>query len=356
MTTVADARGLRLELGGRVVLDGVSLAVAAGERVAVLGPSGAGKTSLLRVVAGLERPAAGTVALGGVAATDGPRLLVPPEARGVGLVFQELALWSQLTVEETIAVAARGGRAERRARAARLAERLGLGGRLGARPGELSGGEAQRLALARALAPDPRLLLLDEPFAHLDATLRRSLGEDLLALAAEQGRALVVVTHDRRDVLDLAERVVVLDRGRVVEEGAVADVCAAPRTRVAAALLELGALVDGARAADGLETPLGRLALRPGVDAQARTALLRPDDLLVAPQGPEGAGAPASEGGAGAAGVVRRRVVLRPDASPPVVGLEVALDAGPVLRAAGPALAAGSRVRVRAAGPVHLVV
>jgi len=330
---------------GRPVLRDVSLACAPGERLAVLGRSGAGKTTLLRVVAGLVAPAAGVVRLGGAEASTAGRVVVPPEARGVGLVFQDLALWSHMSVAAHLAFAAHGTRGERRARAAKLAATVGLGDRLAARPGELSGGEQQRLALARALAPDPAVLLLDEPFAQLDRPLRDGLVGELLDLV--QGRVTVVlVTHQARDVFDLAERVVVLAGGRPVESGSVAGVAAAPRHAETVALLGLGAVVAGELRAGRLETPLGPLEVagEPGPDGP-RTALVRPGQ------------AAARRAGAGAGhGVVRRAATAPGDAGSERRVL-VATDAGPELwAAAGPDLAAGDRVALEVGGPCHLLV
>ncbi|MCO5165031.1 MAG: ATP-binding cassette domain-containing protein [Planctomycetes bacterium] len=335
---VAEAVDLTCRLGGRAALDAVSLAVEPRGRLAVLGRSGAGKTTLLRAFAGLVAPAAGQVRLGGALASDGPRLLLPPEARGVGLVFQQLALWPHLGVEATIAFAARGSRAERRARARALAARVGLGDRLEARPDELSGGEQQRLALARALAPAPSLLLLDEPFAHLDPALRADLVALLLDLQADAGVALLLVSHQRRDVFDLARRAVVLDAGRAVEAGDVADLVQRPRRAETVALLDLGAVVPGRLAPGGLETPLGLLEAAPGTTAQA--ALVRPEQVRLDASGVDGV-----------AGVVRRTVVL--DGTRLAALVRVGdLD----LRAVVPApLPEGAPVRVSVEGPCALL-
>ena len=207
-----EYRSVTRDFGEGPVLAGVDLAVAAGERLVVVGPSGGGKTTLLRLAAGLDAPDAGAVLLEG-------RIVVPPGERGVGMVFQELALWPHMTVRENVAFplrARRVPRAERERRVAELLELVGLPGLADRRPAQLSGGQRQRVALARALAPAPRLLLLDEPFSSLDPELARRLRGDLVALQERLGFTLVHVTHDRGEAAELATRVARLAGGRIV--------------------------------------------------------------------------------------------------------------------------------------------
>lgn len=323
---------VHVERGRRAVLDGVSLGLEPLGRLAVIGRSGAGKTTLLRAIAGLTAPTRGAVRLGGRLATDGPRVAIAPEARGVGLVFQGLALWPTMTVEETIAFAAVGTRRERRARGRALAARVGLGDRLGATPDALSGGEQQRLALARAIAPAPRVLLLDEPFAHLDRLLRADLVDMLLDLQADSGAALLFVSHDRQDVFDLARHALVLDAGRAVESGPVADLVARPRRCATAALLGLGALVPGARQGDQLDTALGALTC----EGAGGVALVRPHQVRVAPA-PDGNG------------VVRRLVVV--DGASGLLRALVRVGSLELHAAVAAPLAEGAVVRVSVEGP-----
>jgi ABC-type Fe3+/spermidine/putrescine transport system ATPase subunit len=211
--------GLEVRAGQTRLLGPVDLEVAAGEHVLLVGPSGSGKTTLLRAVAGLVRPAAGRVELFGQPASDGPRLTLQPERRELGLVFQGGALWPHLSARRTLefVLRARGAaRAEARRRAGELLERVELAGYEERMPGTLSGGEAQRLALARALAMDPRLLLLDEPLGPLDAELRGSLLARLGALQRDLGLTMLHVTHDPAEARAVASRTITLRDGRLV--------------------------------------------------------------------------------------------------------------------------------------------
>lgn len=202
-----------------IALGEVSLGVGPGELVAVVGASGCGKTTLLRLIAGLEFPDAGVIRLGGEVVA-GESTWVPPERRGVGLVFQDFALFPHLRVSDNVAYGLRHlPRAERRDRAARMLDLVGLNGLRERYPHQLSGGQQQRVALARALAPEPRLLLLDEPFSNLDTPLKIVLQKELARLLEASGVPTLLVVHEVEDIVALADRVVVLREGRVVREG-----------------------------------------------------------------------------------------------------------------------------------------
>jgi molybdate transport system ATP-binding protein len=214
---------------GELTLD-VALEVPAGACLALAGPSGAGKTSALKVAAGLLRPAEGWVACGGEAWLDTRRGLdLPPERRRTGYVFQEYALFPHLSAWQNVAYPMRGvPRRERRRRAAELLERFGLGARLDARPRTLSGGERQRVALARALAREPRALLLDEPLSALDARTRAAAARELQAVLRDVEAPALLVTHDFAEAAQLGQRVAVIDAGRVVQEGTASELAARP--------------------------------------------------------------------------------------------------------------------------------
>lgn len=209
---------------------GVSLDIGSGELVALLGPSGSGKTTILRMVAGLEYADAGHIYFGDLDATD-----IPVRDRGVGFVFQHYALFPHMTVGENIAFGMKVSKT-RRSQAEidrRVGELLGLvrldglGNRF---PGQISGGQRQRVALARALAVDPKVLLLDEPFGALDANVRRDLRRWLRSIHEELGITTLFVTHDKEEAMDLADRLVILNEGKVVQEGTTEEICRSPNS------------------------------------------------------------------------------------------------------------------------------
>ncbi len=206
--------------GDTVVLDRASLVVAPGERVAVLGSSGSGKTTILRLLAGLIVPDRGRVIIGGLTAAADGRLVVPPERREIGMVFQDLALWPHLSVRGNIELGLRSrgvARKPRRSRIEAVLELVELTGLGSARPAELSGGQQQRVALARALVLEPRALLMDEPLSSLDPELAQRLTEEIVRLQGRLGFALVHVTHDREEARRIATRTFVVDEGRIVD-------------------------------------------------------------------------------------------------------------------------------------------
>lgn len=225
MTDAAiELSGVLVEAGGKPILGPLDLSVEPGEHVVVVGPSGCGKTTLLRVVAGLARLSAGLVRLDGALATDGRRLHLPPERRRVGMLFQDGALWPHMSARAHLEfVLARQGvaRGERRRRAHELLELVELGGDTFARrkPGTLSGGEAQRLALARALAGDPRLLLLDEPLGPLDAELRLELARRIDEIQKQRGLTMLHVTHDPEETEMYQTRTAAMRAGGWDREG-----------------------------------------------------------------------------------------------------------------------------------------
>jgi putrescine transport system ATP-binding protein len=229
--------------GGVAALDALSLDIEPGEFFALLGPSGCGKTTLLRLLAGFERPDAGRILLDGrdIAAT-------PPHRRPVNMMFQSYALFPHLTVAGNIAFGLRQDGMARAAIAARVEEMLalvrleGLGGR---RTEQLSGGQRQRVALARSLAKRPRVLLLDEPMAALDKKLREVTRFELMELQAKLGTTFVIVTHDQAEAMTVAHRIAVMDRGRIVQVAAPAAIYEQPRSRWVAEFVGDVNLIDG---------------------------------------------------------------------------------------------------------------
>jgi ABC-type Fe3+/spermidine/putrescine transport system ATPase subunit len=242
--------------GGNQALRDVSLDVKPGTFLVLLGPSGSGKTTLLRCLAGIERVTSGRIAIGGRMVADG-RVHVPPDQRDLSMVFQDYALWPHLKAHDNVAFALRRRklpRAQGQQRAAAMLGRVGLGA-LGQRyPNELSGGEQQRVALARALVADTGLILCDEPLSNLDADLRERMRLEISALVREAGATTVYITHDQAEAFALADRVGVLERGRLVQLGTPEEIYTQPATPFVARFTglsgELPVQVRG-RAGDG---------------------------------------------------------------------------------------------------------
>lgn len=275
---------------GALTLD-VALHVAAGETLALVGPNGAGKSTLLAVLAGLLPIARGRVELDGRRLDDGePAHFVAPEARGVGLSFQDQLLFPHLSAQDNVAfgLRARGvRRAAARATAREWLERVGMAELARRPPRTLSGGQAQRVALARALAPSPRLLLLDEPLAAVDASARLDLRRELRVHLASFLGPRILVAHDALDAFALADRVAVLEHGRIVQHGTVAEICSRPRSRYVADLVGVnllrGTVTDGV-----LRLPDGGTLVVVGDHAGEVVATVHPRAIALFRQRPEG--------------------------------------------------------------------
>ena len=242
-------RDLALRLGDHEILKGVSLTVAPGEVVALLGASGSGKTSLLRAIAGLEQPSAGSIAIGERVFFDAARGIdLPAEQRGLGLVFQSYALWPHRTVFENVAAALklRGKTADEiKQRVDKVLTQIGLE-RLAARyPAQLSGGQQQRVAIARALVYEPPVILLDEPLSNLDAKLREEARAFLRNLITALGLSAIHVTHDQVEAMAIADRIVLLDAGAIAQDGTPDALYNAPATRYAAEFMGSNNRLDG---------------------------------------------------------------------------------------------------------------
>jgi iron(III) transport system ATP-binding protein len=244
--------------GGHRAVDGVSLEVRPGELFGVLGPSGCGKTTLLRLIAGFERPDGGSVVVAGEEVA-GPGRFVAPERRRIGMVFQDYALFPHLTVKRNVAFGL--GRRADCAPARRALELVALQHKAGCHPHELSGGERQRVALARALAPEPEVVLLDEPFSSLDASLRAEVRREVELILRDAGATAILVTHDQEEALSVADRLGVMREGRLVQVGAPEEVYARPADRWAAGFLGEVNVLSGIARRGGVDTELGRFDL-----------------------------------------------------------------------------------------------
>jgi iron(III) transport system ATP-binding protein len=278
MNAVIAVRGLTRAFGRIVAVDGVDLDVLRGRTLALLGPSGCGKTTMLRLIAGFERPDAGTVDVDG-RRVAGARTWVPPERRRVGMVFQDYALFPHLSVGDNIAygLPGRRGRTER-ARVATVLELVGLAGLQGRYPHELSGGQQQRVALARALAPEPSVILLDEPFSNLDATLRVQVRTDVHGILHNAGASAVFVTHDQEEALAIADEVVVMTAGRIAQRATPEGLYHAPADRQVAAFVGDADFLPGDCEGDIVRTELGTLRLVVPLSGSA-DVLVRPEDV-----------------------------------------------------------------------------
>ncbi len=238
---VLALNGVSRRFGEFAAVDDVSVEVGPGELLALVGASGSGKTTTLRIAAGYEQPDAGTVTLGGVDITR-----VPPERRGFGMVFQHYALFPHMPVEGNVAfgLEARGvSKAERLEKALTALTSVGLGGAGDRAIQSLSGGEQQRVALARALVIEPRALLLDEPLSNLDPTLRQAMRDDLRAMLRRVGVPALFVTHDQEDAFAIADRIALLKKGRLLQVGTPEELYEAPESREVAAFIGRGTMV-----------------------------------------------------------------------------------------------------------------
>lgn len=269
------------------VLRDVSLDVAARESVALLGPSGCGKTTLLRVLAGLERPEAGTVTIGDDLVT-GDGVWIPPEQRRVGMVFQDWALFPHMTVGDNVSYGLTRS-TDRASKIAATLDLVGLADLADRMPATLSGGQQQRVALARALAPEPAVLLLDEPFSNLDTSMRVEVRSEVHRLLRDLGITAVFVTHDQEEAFVLGERVAVMRDGQVVQFDTPRAIYERPTDRHVAEFVGSGVLVPAVASAGVAACAIGAVPLADDVSGAADgpcDLLLRPEQLAVSAGGP----------------------------------------------------------------------
>jgi iron(III) transport system ATP-binding protein len=274
-----EVEGLRHAYGERTVVREVGLSLGAGEVHCLVGPSGCGKTTILRLIAGLEPVQSGRIAIDGEVVAE-PGYVCAPEARRVGLMFQDFALFPHLRVLDNVAFGLRGldGRARRR-RARELLAQVDLDGHADSYPHMLSGGEQQRVALARALAPKPRLMLLDEPFSSLDATLRTHVREDAIAILRAAGTPVLMVTHDADEAVLIADRIHVMQDGRILQHGTPAELYARPANPFVAGFFGPLNRYKGWVVGGVVSTPLGPLEVADLADGTPVDVLIRPEGL-----------------------------------------------------------------------------
>ena len=324
-----------------LAVDDVSLEVEDGEFLALLGPSGCGKTTVLRMIAGFERVSAGSIAFDDKTVSS-ERLHVPPEERHVGIVFQSYALWPHMDVADNVGYPLKVARAPtevRRRRVRKALEMVGLADMEERRPSELSGGQRQRVALARCLVMEPSVVLLDEPLANLDVHLRAAMEDEFVDFHSKAGATMLYITHDQAEAMAMADRIAVMDRGRIVQVDTPRTIYREPASEMVADFIGQGAVVPGevlSAAVDGhcaVQIYGERMTLRcrPGTRAGPVKIALRPEGLVLSESG--------------LAGSVRR-VVYRGGRT----DVEIYVgDAGNeiLLLSCGEAPLAGERVRLR---------
>ncbi|MEL7115103.1 MAG: ABC transporter ATP-binding protein [Pseudomonadota bacterium] len=275
-----EVKHLTRRFGGRAVVDDISFSVRAGEVMCLLGPSGCGKSTALRCIAGVDRQDAGEVYVEGALISDG-RYEMPPEQRPIGLMFQDFALFPHLTVEQNVAYGLHRRGTDTKGRVAHMLDRVHLRHKAKSYPHEISGGEQQRVALARSLAPKPRIVLMDEPFSGLDNRLRDGIRDETLEVLKEEGAAVLLVTHEPEEAMRMADEIALMRDGKIIQTGSPYNVYNAPVDKAAAAFFSEINVLRGQVKGALTETPFGPF-LAPGVpDGGMVEIVIRPQDLKI---------------------------------------------------------------------------
>ncbi len=300
---------------GTVVLNDISFSVARGEIFSLSGPSGCGKTTTLRVAAGLEPLSQGRIVIDGKVVADS-KTNIPPERRNVGLVFQDMALFPHLTVAQNVAFGIEHlPRRVREARVRDLLAQVSMAKYADSYPHRLSGGQQQRVALARALAPDPPIILLDEPFSGLDQRLRITIREDTLNILKQRGTTTLIVTHDPEEAMYVSDTMAVMRDGRIEQMGSPGDLYCRPVTPYVALFFSAANLVRGVVENGHVATPFGPIPAPELKDGAKAVVLMRPEALLIDPKGgpPPSNALGTAEGTVISARMLRHSVVTRMD-------------------------------------------
>jgi len=325
-----EVRSLKRRFDRQVVVDDISFAIPEGQVTCLLGPSGCGKSTTLRMIAGVDMQDSGEIFVNGALICD-TVFRVPPERREIGLMFQDFALFPHLSVAQNVAFGLSGRNAEKSARVEDLLERVHMARHRDSYPHALSGGEQQRVALARALAPRPRILLMDEPFSGLDERLRDDIRDETLALLKDEGTAVLLVTHEPHEAMRMADEILLMRGGKIVQRGAPYNLYNAPVDRQAAAFFSdinvIESRVRGALA----PTPFGDF-LAPGhSDGTGIDIVIRPQHLKIdfdrAGRGPN----PTAQDGTPARATVERARYLGRESL-----VEFRMETGQILKASVP--------------------
>ncbi len=290
---------------GVSVVDGLSLTLAAGEVTCLLGPSGCGKSTTLRIAAGVDQQTTGSVLIDGHVVSDDMSHM-PPEARRIGLMFQDFALFPHLDVERNVGFGLQGSRANKKARVKDLLHKVELDGYGHKYPHQLSGGEQQRVALARALAPNPQVLLMDEPFSGLDDRLRDDVRDATLEILKAENTAVLLVTHEPEEAMRMADRIALMRDGKIIQAGAPYNMYNAPVDKLAAGFFSDINVIEGTVTNALTETPFGQF-LTPGmVNGTQVEIIIRPQHLKLDFDRNGHGPSPTVEDGVPARGVVKR--------------------------------------------------
>jgi len=275
-----ECRNLGKSYGTVQAVCDFSLSLDEHEFLSILGPSGCGKSTLLRLIAGLEVPSEGQVFLDGKE-ISGSKIILPPEQREFSMIFQDFALFPHLSVKENVRYGAVGSKKEKKQRVHELLELVSLPHLAAKMPHLISGGEQQRIALARALAPRPRLILMDEPFSNLDYQLRQQLRREIREILKHEGVATVLVTHDQAEAITFSDRMLLMQKGKLVQEGTPSEIYKNPQTIWASSFVGEANHLAVEWQNDSLQTPLGELNVSSEIGMNARIMMVRPEDLQI---------------------------------------------------------------------------
>jgi len=275
-----ECRNLTKSYGELEAVSDFSLHLEEHEFLSILGPSGCGKSTLLRLIAGLEVPSRGQVLLE-KREISGEKIILPPERRKFGMIFQDFALFPHLSIEKNIAYGVSGSRSEKQKRVVELLKLVSLQHLASKMPHQISGGEQQRIAVARALAPRPRLILMDEPFSNLDYQLRLQLRREIRGILKHEGVATILVTHDQVEAITFSERVLLMHKGKLVQAGTPEEIYQQPQTLWASSFVGEANHLSVEWEKKSLKSPFGFLDVPAEIGKETRILMVRPEDFIL---------------------------------------------------------------------------